>query len=110
MTTNAGSSSHHAVTSAAPDGVGPAVLRPRAKGKFLFLGDEKFFVRGVTYGPFRSQPDGCQYPWPELVQRDFELMRRHGINAVRAYTQPPKWLLDLAAQHGLKLLIGLHWE
>src|SRR5438093_13526033 len=101
MTTNAGSSSHHAVTSAAPDGAGRAVLRPRAKGKFLFLGDEKFFVRGVTYGPFRPEADGCEYPRPELLQRDFELMRLHGINAVRTYTQPPKWLPELAGPHGL---------
>jgi hypothetical protein len=28
-------------------------VRPRARGKFVFLGDEKLYVRGVTYGTFR---------------------------------------------------------
>src|SRR3989449_7160982 len=28
----------------------PAVARLRAQGKFLFVGDEKLYVRGVTYG------------------------------------------------------------
>ena len=23
------------------------------KGKFIFVGEEKFYIRGVTYGPFR---------------------------------------------------------
>ena len=37
-------------------------------------------------------------------------MRVAGINAVRVYTVPPRWLLDLAAAHGLRLMIGLPWE
>ena len=32
--------------------------RPYARGKFLFVGQQKLFVRGVTYGPFRPGPDG----------------------------------------------------
>ncbi len=27
-------------------------VRPRAEGKFFFVGEEKLYVRGVTYGPF----------------------------------------------------------
>jgi len=27
------------------------VARPRTAGKFVSTGDEKFYVRGVTYGP-----------------------------------------------------------
>jgi glycosyltransferase involved in cell wall biosynthesis len=84
--------------------------RALTKGKFLFLGEEKFYVRGVTYGPFRPESDGCEYHRPEIVERDFALMRRHGINAVRIYTQPPRWLLELAEQEGLRVLIGLPWE
>ncbi len=34
------------------------LLRPRVGGKFLFVGEEKFYVRGVTYGPFRPTVDG----------------------------------------------------
>jgi GT2 family glycosyltransferase len=44
------------------------------------------------------------------VDRDFALMAEHGFNAVRTYTAPPRWLLDLAQAHGLRLLIGLGGE
>ncbi len=98
------------MTPAAPVGAGAADGHLQAKGKFLFLGDQKFYVRGVTYGPFRPEPDGCDYHRPEVVERDFALMHRYGINALRTYTQPPKWLLDLAAEHDLKVLVGLPWE
>ena len=33
-----------------------------------------------------------------------------GINSVRVYTAPPRWLLDAAATHGLRVMIGLPWE
>jgi O-antigen biosynthesis protein len=84
--------------------------RPRVKGKFLFVGEEKFWVRGVTYGTFRPIEDGAQFPPPAVVERDFITMRAAGLNSVRVYTVPPPWLLDLAAANGLRLMIGLPWE
>jgi len=87
-----------------------AQQRPCVRGKFLFQGSEKLFVQGVTYGPFRPDEEGCEYHYPEAVRLDFLQMRRNGINAVRLYTVPPKWLLDLAHKHGLHVLVGLPWE
>ncbi len=84
--------------------------RPAARGKFLFVGDEKLPVRGATYGPFRPQPDGSEYPAPGVVDRDFARMAVHGINAVRTYTVPPRWLLDAARRRGVRLMIGVPWE
>jgi GT2 family glycosyltransferase len=84
--------------------------RPRAKGKFLYTGSEKFFVRGVTYGTFRPNEDGVPYPGRDVVRQDFAHMAATGLNAVRTYTVPPDWLLDAAAQHGLRLMVGLPWE
>ena len=37
-------------------------------------------------------------------------MAANGINAVRTYTVPPRWLLDLALEHGLCVMVGLPWE
>jgi GT2 family glycosyltransferase len=37
-------------------------------------------------------------------------MRGHGINAVRTYSVPPRWLLDLAEEAGLVVLVGIAWE
>jgi O-antigen biosynthesis protein len=85
-------------------------VRPSVEGKFLFVGDEKFYIRGVTYGPFRPDESGCEYHTPEQVERDFAQMAENGINSVRVYTVPPRWLLDVAQRHGLRVMIGLPWE
>ena len=37
-------------------------------------------------------------------------MRAHGINAVRTYSVPPRWLIDLAEEEGLFVLVGVAWE
>src|SRR5260370_22750384 len=79
--------------------------RPRAHGKFLFVGDEKLYVRGVTYGTFRSGAVGEEAYDPEVVARDFQLMTTNGINAIRTYTGPPRWLLDAAQQYGLRSIV-----
>jgi GT2 family glycosyltransferase len=85
-------------------------VRPRAAGKFIYLGEDKLSVHGVTYGTFEPDADGGQFPAPRLVARDFAQMAAHGINAVRVYTVPPRWLLDCAQRHGLYVMVGLPWE
>ena len=87
-----------------------AVERPEVRGKFLFRGDEKVYVKGVTYGTFRPDPEGYAYPSRDQVDRDFAGMAANGVNAVRTYTVPPRWLLDLARQHGLLVMVGFAWE
>ena len=84
--------------------------RPRAAGKFVFVGEEKFWVRGVTYGTFRLQPDGEEYPPNAVLEADFAAMRANAINAVRCYTVPPRRLLDAAQRQGLRVMVGLPWE
>src|SRR5262249_24665204 len=88
----------------------PRIIRPEVKGRFLFAGKNKFFVKGVTYGPFGSDSSGREYHDQACVQRDFALMASSGINAVRTYTVPPRWLLDTALNYGLRVMIGLSWE
>jgi GT2 family glycosyltransferase len=94
-----------------PITISPALSsdRPSAAGKFLSAGDEKLWIRGVTYGTFRPDPDGNDYAL-EAVDRDFAAMAEAGINTVRTYTAPPRWLLDRAAEHGLRVMVGLPWE
>ncbi len=84
--------------------------RVTVRGKFLFEGEQKFWIKGVTYGTFRPREDGTQFPDKETVARDFALMAAQGINSVRTYTPPPRWLLDTAAEHGLRVMAGLAWE
>ena len=83
--------------------------RPVACGKFLYVNGEKLYVRGVTYGTFRPDEHGIEYD-RSAVEADFARMALSGINAVRVYTVPPRWLLDTALRHGLRVMIGLPWE
>jgi beta-galactosidase/beta-glucuronidase len=84
--------------------------RARVAGKFLEAGGEKLYVRGVTYGTFRPDEQGREFTDLDLVSSDFAAMAAAGINAVRTYTVPPTALLDLAARHGLRVMVGLPWE
>src|SRR3989441_1767429 len=84
--------------------------RPHVKGKFIFLGDDKFYVRGVTYGPFCPNKDGTEYPHPDVAERDFAQIIGNGMNAIRTYSVPPRWLLDAAQKQGLRVMVGLPWE
>jgi O-antigen biosynthesis protein len=82
--------------------------RVYVRGKSFYLGAQELDVRGVTYGPFDSGPDGGFEP--AVAAADFEQMSRAGINAIRMYTPPARWLLDLAHQHGLHVMVGVPWE
>ena len=94
----------------ASEGLAQVRARPRVGGKFLFIADRKFYIKGVTYGTFRPDADGSQFPDSKTVERDFHLIADSGINAVRTYTVPPLWLLDAASRHGLYVMVGLPWE
>ncbi len=83
--------------------------RPRASGKFLFRGTDKLFLRGVSYGPFAVGSHGDQFPERDMARRDFALMRDLGVNCFRTFTPPPEWLLDLAEEYDLGVLVGLPW-
>jgi GT2 family glycosyltransferase len=85
--------------------------RPQARGKFLFVGEEKLYVRGVTYGAFRPDSDGHEYFDLDRIDADFARMAEHGFNAVRIpHTNPPLHLLDIAERHGLFVMVGLSCE
>jgi GT2 family glycosyltransferase len=84
--------------------------RARVKGKFLYQGNEKLYLKGVTYGTFSPREDSTQYPTDAVIEQDFSIMARNGINCVRTYTIPPKFLLDTALVHDIKVMVGLAWE
>ncbi len=79
------------------------------RAKFFFAGDEKFFVKGVTYGPFQPNADGDYLPAPERVRSDFALMAALGVNVLRVYHVPPRWFLDLCLESGLRVFITVPW-
>ncbi len=84
--------------------------RVEVEGKFFRLGDQKWYVKGFTYGPFPPNGDGEFLPDRPLLNEDFAGMRRLGANAVRLYHPPPCWVLDDALRHGLRVLIDVPWQ
>ncbi|MGZ4963945.1 MAG: glycosyltransferase [Limisphaerales bacterium] len=85
-------------------------LRPSVSGKFFRVGEKKFYLKGVTYGPFAPNAEGDAFPTHKQTARDFTLIRKLGANVLRIYQVPPRWFLDLAAEHDLKLLIDICWD
>jgi glycosyltransferase involved in cell wall biosynthesis len=83
-------------------------IRPAAK--FFLEGDKKFFVKGVTYGPFKPDAEGNYLGRPEQVDADLALMRQAGLNVVRIYHAPPPGFLDRCTNAGMHVLVTLPWE
>ena len=86
-----------------------ATNRVRRDGKFFRMGDEKFHVKGVTYGPFAPNADGDPLPDRAAVEADFALMNELGANCLRIYHAPPLWFMDLAHSRGLKIFLDVAW-
>ena len=84
--------------------------RIRPVAKFFFEGDKKFFVKGVTYGPFKPDAEGNYLGRPEQVDSDLVLMGQAGLNVVRVYHAPPRWFLDRCAAAEMRVLVTLPWE
>jgi len=84
--------------------------RARVTGKFLEVAGARFLVKGVAYGTFAPDAQGVQFPDPARVASDFAVMAAAGINTVRTYTVPPESLLDAAARHGLRVMVGMPWS
>jgi GT2 family glycosyltransferase len=87
----------------------PVTDRIRRDGKFFRLGSEKFYVKGVTYGPFAPNKDGEPLPDRAQVRRDFEQMRELGANCLRIYNIPPQWMLNLCQEMGLRMFVDVSW-
>jgi O-antigen biosynthesis protein len=81
--------------------------RPQTHGRSILAQDRKLHVRGVTYGSFGGTN---AFPTPQRAAADLAAMAASGLNALRTYDVPPRWLLDLAAENELRVLAGIPWE
>ena len=89
----------------------PDFPRLEVRAKFFFEGERKFFLQGATYGPFRPRREGDpHFPLESESERDFQLMCEMGINVVRVYHTPPRWFMDLAARHRVRIMITIPWH
>ena len=79
-------------------------------GKFFSLNGRRFPFRGVTYGTFAPREDSAPFPSRSQIKSDFAAIQSSGFDIVRTYTEPPGDVLDLAADWGLRLFAGVHWN
>jgi O-antigen biosynthesis protein len=79
-------------------------------GKFFRAGLDKWYAKGFCYGPFAINREGENLPERCQVAADFAHMARLGATCVRTYFPPPLWLLDIAVEHELRILIDVPWE
>lgn len=83
--------------------------RVQVDGKFFRLDGQRFYAKGITYGPFAPNANGEMFASPEQTARDFKLIRELGANLIRVYYAPPRWLLDIATEHDLKVFVDIPW-
>jgi GT2 family glycosyltransferase len=90
----------------------PVSARPRivVDGKFFRLGEQKFYAKGVAYGPLSPDAQGLPFATPERTLLDLAQVHELGANALRLYHVPPRWFLDMAEARGLKLLVDIPWN
>lgn len=84
--------------------------RIKVDGKFFRVPGGKFYIKGIAYGPFAPNKNGEMFATPEQTAQDFKIINELGANILRVYHVPPKWFLDLASEHGLKVLVDVPWE
>jgi GT2 family glycosyltransferase len=92
------------------EAAGASGERIRVDGKFFRCGKSKWFVKGLTYGPFAPGADGFFLPQLPCVRCDFTRISQLGGNAIRVYHEPPRCLLDEALAAGLRVMIDVPWE
>ena len=81
------------------------------KDGWFYLNGEKIFIKGVGYGAWRPN----QLPWlhrinPEIMEKDFELIRSAGFNAIRTWAPLTRSELDLARKYGLLVVMGIWFD
>src|SRR5882724_12829623 len=89
---------------------GPSQTRVVVDGKFFRLGDKKFYVKGIAYGPLPPNAQGQPFAPPEQTALDLDQIRELGANVIRVYDIPPRWFLDLAEYRELKVLVDIPWN
>jgi GT2 family glycosyltransferase len=100
------------VQNGARNGAAPSASSRRVQvdGKFFRAGDDKFWVKGVTYGPFRPQENGVSLPDQHQIEADMRQIIGLGANVVRVYHTPPREFLDTAHSFRLKVFVDVPWS
>lgn len=79
-------------------------------GKFLQLASgASFFMRGVSYGPFKPNSRSEPFPEDERLVADLRHIASLGFNTLRIYELPTTAVLREVEALGLWLVVGIPW-
>jgi prepilin-type processing-associated H-X9-DG protein len=95
---------------AAPSSQQTPEIGVRSVGKFFQQGGDRWYLKGLTYGPFAPNVAGVPLPERPQVLADFARLRDLGANAIRLYHVPPVQVLDDAIRRGLRVMLDVPWE
>ncbi len=102
------------MTSAPPSSNHALVIhgtRVMTAGKFLKLADgTPFFMRGISYGPFKPNSRAEPFPEDEPLAADLRHIVSLGLNTVRLYELPTPAVLREVEALGLRLIVGIPWS
>jgi len=84
--------------------------RVSVDGQRLLLEGASFRLRGTTYGDVSTRSDGAPFPTPDRVLADLIAIADAGLNTIRTRTLPPRDVLELAAELGLRVLASVDYR
>ena len=76
--------------------------RVAARDGWLYVDGEKFFIKGICYFELRGVQGQVLMNPPEMMDRDFRLMKEAGFNTVKSLLTPEQ--IALAGKHGLMVV------
>lgn len=91
-------------------GSNDSASRVRVCGKFFELDGRKWYLKGLTYGPFAPNSEGLFLPERKILHADFKQIRSLGANCLRLYHRPPLWVLDEALEQDLRVFVDVPWD
>lgn len=79
-----------------------------AKGDWIYVNGERYFVKGIGYSGWRPN----QLPWqerpdPVVMENDFRLIKEAGFNTLRTWSAMNNNELALARKYGLMVMQGI---
>ncbi len=79
------------------------------KGKHIYIDGVKFIIKGISYGNFdpADTKNGTYYFDEEKTRADFKLIKDANINTVRLYSKPPEYVMKIANEFGLKIILTI---
>jgi len=95
--------------------VEPSINRDRISvvGKFFRAGSQRWYLKGLTYGPFApgdSDAPAIFLPERQVLLNDLDLIASINANCIRLYHVPPRCVLDQALDRGLRVMVDVPWE